>query len=555
VAATIITGMEKLITEELIENTYLFCWKKLADKDDAKDLSQEIIVDAMLILRSGKKIDNFYGLYWQIARNKVVDFYRRKRPVKISLEDMENTLLGFDKSIGDFITQEELDNLSVSMNRLDSIHRDILVRFYIKNQSVKEIASELNIPTGTVTGRLSDARKKLKESFESMENENPEAEEPKTKAVNFEIAYYGNSWSFYSAINSLVDKQILFLCRNEAKSIKELAKEIDVATVFIESSIKKLCYGNVLFENSKGKYLTDFTIFSKSVIRDTREKAKEIAKNMNFEKRYFEILLGMKEELLKEDFYGNQFDWNYLLPYFIIRSDREFKKTVGADYIREKYAESKADRYWRYGFLRGEYEDVPDFKESSASEIIGPGYNYQSFVSANYGKCEIHNTISTMNAQKDGKEFVLDMERQNWLNSSNVDLYRELTENPNRSLNKKEEVVVADLISKGVLKKTSKGYEGSVPVVKFETVTKWCELWYEKFKTLAEEYSDAMYQMQKDTLMPYIRKDLIWASMCFYFPIGVPLDSILMKYAIENNLVHFEEGQNASCAGIVVLKE
>lgn len=62
-----------------------------------------------------------------------------------------------------------------------------------------------------------------------------------------------------------------------------------------------------------------------------------------------------------------------------------------------------------------------------------------------------------------------------------------------------------------------------------------------------------MYQMEKETLLPFIRQDLIWASMCFFFPLGIDLDSSLTEYAIQNNLVHFEEGTNASCAGIVIL--
>ena len=66
--------MENYITDELMEKTFLFCWKKISDKEDAKDVAQEILVDAMLVLRSGKRIENFYGLYWQIAHNKVVDF-------------------------------------------------------------------------------------------------------------------------------------------------------------------------------------------------------------------------------------------------------------------------------------------------------------------------------------------------------------------------------------------------------------------------------------------------------------------------------------------------
>jgi len=120
--------VDNFLTDELLEKTFLFCWKRISDKEDARDLAGEIIVDAMLVLRSGKKIENFYGLFWRIAQNKVVDFYRKKRPAKISLDDMENSLLGFDKSIGDYIKQEELDTLSKSMTRLANIHRDILVR-------------------------------------------------------------------------------------------------------------------------------------------------------------------------------------------------------------------------------------------------------------------------------------------------------------------------------------------------------------------------------------------------------------------------------------------
>ena len=203
--------MENFITDELMEKTFLFCWKKISDKEDAKDVAQEILVDAMLVLRSGKRIENFYGLFWQIAHNKVVDFYRKKRPVKISLDDMENSLLGFDKSIGDYIRQEELDTLSKSMTQLANIHRDILVRYYIKNQSVKEIADALKLPTGTVTSRLSDARKNLKENFETMENRNEKTDKEKRNLiVDFELEYYGNASDAWMANVSLIHKQILF---------------------------------------------------------------------------------------------------------------------------------------------------------------------------------------------------------------------------------------------------------------------------------------------------------------------------------------------------------
>ena len=550
--------MEKFITDELMEKTFLFCWKKISDKEDAKDVAQEILVDAMLVLRSGKRIENFYGLFWQIAHNKVVDFYRKKRPVKISLDDMENSLLGFDKSIGDYIRQEELDTLSKSMTQLANIHRDILVRYYIKNQSVKEIADALKLPTGTVTSRLSDARKNLKENFETMENRNEKTDkEKRNQIVDFELEYYGNASDAWMAIVSLIDKQILFCCREKSQTFSQLSKQIEVPKIYLEDSIQKLIKANVLFEEKKGKYLTDFTIFPKSVIRKAEEIDREITAKLNLAERFMKILTDMKEDILKEDFYGNDFDWEYLLPFFIIRSDREFGMKTGGDYLREKYGKGLPDRFWRNFYLSGQYEDEPENEVKGEPALIGPGYNFNIYNIPGYGQIEIHDTINTMHYEKDGKEYTIDLERLDWLNGSNAALYLELIKNPQKELTQKEEVIAADLMNNGVLEKTSKGYKGTIPVISFALLDKWCKSWKEKFKDLSIEYHDELYKAQEKVVLPYIRHDLLWASFWHIIPVGSRnrLDSMLMQYAIDNKLVRFEEGKNASCAAMVLLTE
>ena len=548
--------MDKVITDDLMEKTFLFCWKKISDKEEAQDLAQEIIIDAMLILRSGKKIENFYGLFWQIAHNKVVDFYRKRRPVKISLDDMENSLLGFDKSIGDYIKQEELDLLAKSMTRLANIHRDILVRFYIKNQSVKEIASVLQLPTGTVTSRLSDARRNLKENYETMENRN-EKPDKKKNIVDFELEFYGDSLQAWMAISSLIDRQILFACREKSQTMRQLAARLEIPHLFLEDSISKLMRANVLFEEKKGKYLTDFTIFPKSVIRKATEVNREVSARLKITERFFEILNGMKQDFLKEDFYGNNFDWEYLLPYFIIRSNREFGKKSGGDYLREKYGKGLPDRFWRNFYLTGQYEDEPEKAESLSAPLIGPGYNYEVYTLSDYGHIEVHNTINTMHYENDGHSYSLDLDRLYWLNGNNAGLYLELIKNPKKTLTEKEELLVADMMNNGVLEKTSAGYKGNIPVISFDLVDKWCKIWHEKFKELSIEYNDALYKAEEKVVLPYIRHDLLWASFWHVIPLGgrKSLDSMLMQYAIDNGMVRFAEGKNASCVAIALLKE
>lgn len=166
---------------------------------------------------------------------------------------MGNSLLGFDKSLGDYIKQEELELLSKSMTKLANIHRDILVHFYIKNQSVKEIAAVLKLPTGTVTSRLSDARKNLKENFETMENRKEKPEKNK-RIIDFELEFYGYANQAWMTISSLIDRQILFACREKSQTVSQLASQLDLPQLFLEDSITKLVRANVLFEEKKVSY-------------------------------------------------------------------------------------------------------------------------------------------------------------------------------------------------------------------------------------------------------------------------------------------------------------
>ena len=54
---------------------------------------------------------------------------------------------------------------------LSALYRDIIVLFYFDGLSTKQISEKLNIPEGTITWRLSEARKKLKKECDTMNGE------------------------------------------------------------------------------------------------------------------------------------------------------------------------------------------------------------------------------------------------------------------------------------------------------------------------------------------------------------------------------------------------
>ena len=72
--------MNEYINGELIENTYLFCVKRVSDSEAAKDLAQDILYEAVRALSGRREITAFYSWYWKMARNRLYQAQAQSRP-------------------------------------------------------------------------------------------------------------------------------------------------------------------------------------------------------------------------------------------------------------------------------------------------------------------------------------------------------------------------------------------------------------------------------------------------------------------------------------------
>ncbi|MDE7279227.1 MAG: sigma-70 family RNA polymerase sigma factor, partial [Oscillospiraceae bacterium] len=162
--------MNEYINNELIENTYLFCMKRVSDTEAAKDLAQDILYEGIRGLSSGREFVSFYSWYWKMARNKYADYIRSRRSPDLPIESAGGVAANIAPPIERLIAAEDTSALNYSLSRLASAYREILIRFYLREQSVQSIADGLKIPVGTVKRRLFDARKKLKEGFDGINN-------------------------------------------------------------------------------------------------------------------------------------------------------------------------------------------------------------------------------------------------------------------------------------------------------------------------------------------------------------------------------------------------
>lgn len=140
--------MNEYIQDELIENTYLFCAKRISDSESAKDLAQDILYEALRVTASGKTFVSFHSWYWRMARNKYADYAAHKQNSALPIEMAGGVAAQNCEPLERLIDAEELSLLNYSLSRLTSMYREMMIRFYLKEQSIAQIARDLDIPEG-----------------------------------------------------------------------------------------------------------------------------------------------------------------------------------------------------------------------------------------------------------------------------------------------------------------------------------------------------------------------------------------------------------------------
>jgi RNA polymerase sigma-70 factor, ECF subfamily len=141
---------------------YRFCYFRLFDKEKAEELTQEAFMRTWEYLASGKQVDNIRAFVYRVARNSIVDYFRKKK--EVSLDDLHEQ--GFDVSIEDASRWENIidgGDAIRAIKLLDEKYRDVLLFRHVDGLPVKEIAAIVGDSENAVSVRLHRGLKQLKE--------------------------------------------------------------------------------------------------------------------------------------------------------------------------------------------------------------------------------------------------------------------------------------------------------------------------------------------------------------------------------------------------------
>ena len=130
------------------------------NNSDAEDVYQDICLTAYIKYPQLKNKDSFKPWILSIARNKCNDYFRRKAPETLPLDDLEPSHLVYGR-MGPALSSPVED----TMDLLEAKDREILRMHFWQGLSLAEISVKLSIPLGTVKSRLHTAKNRFKKQY------------------------------------------------------------------------------------------------------------------------------------------------------------------------------------------------------------------------------------------------------------------------------------------------------------------------------------------------------------------------------------------------------
>ena len=141
---------------------YRFIYYRVGHKEVAEDLSEDVFVKVFTRINSVEKEGSFQSWLYQIARNKVIDFYRDKR-LTVALEDIENTL-EYESNLIDIVELKEQQKIFLRLlKELGTDQQTILKLKFLEDLDNSEIARLTGKTEGSIRVLQHRAISKLKE--------------------------------------------------------------------------------------------------------------------------------------------------------------------------------------------------------------------------------------------------------------------------------------------------------------------------------------------------------------------------------------------------------
>ncbi len=162
-----------------------FIRRRVPDPRDAEDVLQDVFYELVEANRLLMPIDHVTGWLFRVARNRITDLFRKKRPDALRAADVGRRDDGDEAwRLEDLLPSPDdgpealyeravlLDELASAIEELPEEQRDVFLAHELEGRSFKELAAETGVNVNTLLSRKRYAilhlRERLQETYDEL---------------------------------------------------------------------------------------------------------------------------------------------------------------------------------------------------------------------------------------------------------------------------------------------------------------------------------------------------------------------------------------------------
>ncbi|HWZ56686.1 MAG TPA: RNA polymerase sigma factor [Verrucomicrobiae bacterium] len=186
-AERIIAGQNERLTEAIgrergrLRN---FIRRRVDDESEAEDILQDVFYEFIEAYRLMKPIEQVGAWLFRVARNRIIDRFRKKKPEPFAAaRDPETGVEDSPLSLEEFLPSPDagpeaeyarsilLEELDAALEELPEEQREIFVAHEIEGRSFKKISAETGVGVNTLLSRKHHAVLHLRRRLKSIYKE------------------------------------------------------------------------------------------------------------------------------------------------------------------------------------------------------------------------------------------------------------------------------------------------------------------------------------------------------------------------------------------------
>jgi len=167
---------------------WTFIRRRVLDDGEAEDVLQDVLYELVIAYRQLQPLEEVGAWLYRVARNRITDLFRRKRPIVSGRLDDDVPSLDTDSQAAPNVLAELLlpaaetpdallareallERLAEAIERLPPEQRDVFIAHELEGVSFSEMAARAGLPLNTLLARKHYAVKALRRELQVVHDE------------------------------------------------------------------------------------------------------------------------------------------------------------------------------------------------------------------------------------------------------------------------------------------------------------------------------------------------------------------------------------------------